>query len=263
MKKETVTLVTFADKKGFDSLTAFNNHLEVFNFFNYSHYKHILVSENFFKEVKMLFRTATIYILSKEKERLSADPYLIEKSKLHKIEIVDAIPSIKHDEDGRSERLYIIEDQYIRENTEIIEPDIINLRLGNAPQINLNDKYFLSEHCDLSPDVYFTNFQILDYGEYLGRIESRNRDYEKHVGGFRSRNIITYKRDDSCSMAEVLFNDRCVMLGNNWDFHNGCHGLYSIPDFNSAYDLIILIKTECLRQKLEVEVVEDKNWKYA
>ena len=37
--------------------------------------------------------------------------------------------------------------------------------------------------------------------------------------------IIIY-RDESCEMAELYLNDECIMSGNYWDFHPGCHGIY-------------------------------------
>jgi hypothetical protein len=259
MKEEAVTLITFADKKGFDAITAFNCYPEVFKFLNYVSYKNILISEDLFKNVKVLLTTAKIYILSNKTKRLSLDRYFLEKSKIHDIEIVDSIPNVNTDEYGRKERLYIIEDEYIMKNTKLIDPEIVNLRLGNSPQINLNNKYFLSEHFDISPEVYFTNFKILNYVKYLGRIESKNIN---HVGGFQFRNVIKHRIDTSCSMAEVLFNDRSVMFGNTWDFHNGCNGFHSIPDFKGVSSLINLIENECLRQNLEVEIIQDKTWKY-
>ncbi len=47
-------------------------------------------------------------------------------------------------------------------------------------------------------------------------------------------NVVLVKIDDSCEMAEVSVNDQCVMMGNFWDFHPGCHGIkISFSDYES------------------------------
>lgn len=49
---------------------------------------------------------------------------------------------------------------------------------------------------------------------------------------------IIVKEDYSCDMACVYLEDECIMEGNLWDFHNGCHGLYKYGDFDSLSELV-------------------------
>ena len=40
----------------------------------------------------------------------------------------------------------------------------------------------------------------------------------------KGKNVIKVIIDTSCEMAEVSLNGECLMMGNFWDFHPGCHG---------------------------------------
>ena len=51
-------------------------------------------------------------------------------------------------------------------------------------------------------------------------------------------NTILLKEDSSCEMAVVSVNGKCIMEGNYWDFHNGCHGINEYGEFNSRAELI-------------------------
>ncbi len=77
----------------------------------------------------------------------------------------------------------------------------------------------------------------------------------------KDSNVILVGIQASCSMAFVDLNDSCLMMGNYWDFHNGCHGM-DIPEFNSYSELVSLFKDSILASGKSVEVVYDKNWVY-
>jgi hypothetical protein len=53
--------------------------------------------------------------------------------------------------------------------------------------------------------------------------------------------IISVLVDRSCDMAKVSIDDKCVMSGNFWDFHPGCHGINQYGDFYGFDDLAIKI----------------------
>jgi hypothetical protein len=53
--------------------------------------------------------------------------------------------------------------------------------------------------------------------------------------------IISVLVDRSCDMAKVSINDKCVMEGNFWDFHPGCHGINQYGDFYGFDDLALKI----------------------
>jgi hypothetical protein len=53
--------------------------------------------------------------------------------------------------------------------------------------------------------------------------------------------IISVLVDRSCDMAKVSIDDKCVMAGNFWDFHPGCHGINQYGDFYGFDDLAIKI----------------------
>ena len=51
------------------------------------------------------------------------------------------------------------------------------------------------------------------------------------------KNIVEVKVDKSCEMAEVYLNDKLIMMGNFWDFHPNCHGIYEYGEFKGYLDL--------------------------
>lgn len=55
-------------------------------------------------------------------------------------------------------------------------------------------------------------------------------------------NEILIEVDETCEMASVSINDKCVMEGNFWDFHNGCQGINNYGKFNSYNELALAIK---------------------
>lgn len=78
----------------------------------------------------------------------------------------------------------------------------------------------------------------------------------------QANNTIYIGIDESCDMATVDLNGNCVMLGNFWDFHNGCHGFYDMRDFRGYRDLAALVETYILRRGLTCQVVVDDQWEY-
>lgn len=73
--------------------------------------------------------------------------------------------------------------------------------------------------------------------------------------------FITVKVDNSCDMAEVRDSEGNGMSGNFWDFHNGCHGLYELENFNSYKELVQVLTKLHTKNGKEV-VVGVKNYKF-
>ncbi len=74
-------------------------------------------------------------------------------------------------------------------------------------------------------------------------------------------NRVVIETDDTCSMACVNVNGACVMVGNDWDFHPGCHG-FDLPDFRGARHLADLLAGGLREAGYPVEVTEDANWRF-
>lgn len=70
--------------------------------------------------------------------------------------------------------------------------------------------------------------------------------------------VILVKVDKSCDMAEVLLNDECVMDGNFWDFHPGCHGINEYGDFNGHNDLAKKIGETLTKEGKEFTIVKEE-----
>ena len=68
---------------------------------------------------------------------------------------------------------------------------------------------------------------------------------------------IKVKIDESCEMACVELNGKCIMEGNYWDFHPYCQGIHEYGDFKSYTQLANNIKL-----KLGGNIVYDYTWKY-
>lgn len=75
----------------------------------------------------------------------------------------------------------------------------------------------------------------------------------------RAVNVVLIRKDDSCSMGEVSVNGKCIMLGNDWDFHPGCHG-FDLPDFSTAEELAALFANALTQAGNKVECVTDRTW---
>lgn len=77
----------------------------------------------------------------------------------------------------------------------------------------------------------------------------------------KDSNIITIGIQQSCEMAIVDLNGSCLMMGNYWDFHNGCHGM-DVPEFNSHIGLAGIFEDALIAYGKKVQVVINKEWKY-
>lgn len=75
-----------------------------------------------------------------------------------------------------------------------------------------------------------------------------------------AKQVILVEVDDSCEMAMVSINKECVMEGNFWDFHPGCHGITKYGDFNSYTELVQ--KIFLYLRKKGFEKIEIKKRKY-
>ena len=72
---------------------------------------------------------------------------------------------------------------------------------------------------------------------------------------------ITVEIDNTCDMASVFDSNGQGMEGNYWDFHNGCHGLYHLKQFNSVEEFITALKDFNEAKGEQVEIVR-KTYKY-
>lgn len=86
-------------------------------------------------------------------------------------------------------------------------------------------------------------------------------NWEKDKLIIQGKNIILFEKDESCEMAAVSLNDKCIMEGNYWDFHPGCHGINEYGDFNSPHKLVKAIQLKLLKEGKDVEIIT-KNYKY-
>jgi hypothetical protein len=73
--------------------------------------------------------------------------------------------------------------------------------------------------------------------------------------------LITVEVDKLCNMARVYDSNGYGMEGNYWDFHNGCHGMYDIKNFNSISEFVRVLKTKHKLKNKVVEVIY-KNYAY-
>lgn len=69
--------------------------------------------------------------------------------------------------------------------------------------------------------------------------------------------------DDSCEMAKVYVNNKCIMEGNFWDFHPGCHGIDEYGDWNSLAQLVQQLYIYHRRKSPDAKIsIERENYKY-
>jgi len=71
-------------------------------------------------------------------------------------------------------------------------------------------------------------------------------------------NVILVKVDKSCDMAEVWLNDECIMDGNFWDFHPGCHGINEYGDFKGYSDLARAIALSLHKEGESSKIVNEE-----
>jgi hypothetical protein len=66
--------------------------------------------------------------------------------------------------------------------------------------------------------------------------------------------------DADTEMAMVTCrSDKLVMLGNFWDFHPGCHGIYEYGDFSSAKELATKV---ALKETRRPDYIIVEGWNY-
>jgi len=76
-----------------------------------------------------------------------------------------------------------------------------------------------------------------------------------------ANNVIWVGIQESCKMATVELNGKCVMMGNFWDFHNDCHGM-KVPEFSNYRELSLIFKDALIAANQEVELVVNSKWNY-
>lgn len=74
-------------------------------------------------------------------------------------------------------------------------------------------------------------------------------------------NVVLIKTDRSCQMAEVSVNGKTIMLGNEWDFHNGCHGM-DLPTFRGKVSLANIFDEFFKSLGYQSEIKLDNTWKF-
>lgn len=74
-------------------------------------------------------------------------------------------------------------------------------------------------------------------------------------------NQIVVANDKSCNMHAVSLNDVCIMMGNTWDFHPGCHG-GDLPNFSSAKSLAGLLDAGLRKAGYPTVITHDDAWSY-
>jgi len=67
---------------------------------------------------------------------------------------------------------------------------------------------------------------------------------------------ITVKTDPKYKMACVDDGLGNGMEGNYWDFHNGCHGLYHLKDFNGIWGLVDVLQKMHKGNREQVQVIK-------
>lgn len=77
-------------------------------------------------------------------------------------------------------------------------------------------------------------------------------------------NKIVIHRDYNCDMAEVIINRETDYLGNEWDYHPGCHGEYHLGDFKGSdgYVNACVIYYTKFGYKFADVVVKEGTWDY-
>jgi hypothetical protein len=67
--------------------------------------------------------------------------------------------------------------------------------------------------------------------------------------------------DEDSEMARVSIDNECVMEGNYWDFHPGCHGITKYGHFSDYTQLVQRIYLYLTKSSSKV-IVEKKKYKY-
>ena len=74
-------------------------------------------------------------------------------------------------------------------------------------------------------------------------------------------NTVAVNIDESCDMAEVLVNEKMIMVGNFWDFRPEVHGL-DLPRFSGHDDLARVFQCALLDAGHAVDTVENREWEF-
>jgi len=74
--------------------------------------------------------------------------------------------------------------------------------------------------------------------------------------------IILINTDTSCEMAMVSIDGKCVMSGNFWDFHPGCHGINEYGEFRGHDDLAIKILSKLTKEGKKAKIIK-KSYKFS
>jgi len=61
------------------------------------------------------------------------------------------------------------------------------------------------------------------------------------------KEIIVFN-DKSCDMAYVTDDGECIMEGNLWDFHTGCHGIDTYGNFNGCLGLALAVQNYYIKK---------------
>lgn len=67
--------------------------------------------------------------------------------------------------------------------------------------------------------------------------------------------IVEILVDESCEMARVSLNGTCVMEGNFWDFHPGCHGITKYGDFRGYSGLATAISLKLYSEGKKPKII--------
>jgi hypothetical protein len=241
-----INIVQFRNTAKNTLVEAFNQHTELHNEFSRQYYfENLVMSVDFFAQLNTPFSNAVHYIVRGDDAVLQKTLAKKQKQSKFTAKIVDSIDDIQL---SNRDSLYLFEDENFFPITKDLKQPLLRFTEGNSPAINVDQQYCMRNHQPICSDIHMTEFEL--------------RDFERYIGEIKDENTVTLCTDTSCSMAMVMFNQKCVMVGNNWDFHNGCHGFYQIPSFQGAQHLASLIRQECTRQNSTCELIKDKSWRY-
>lgn len=108
---------------------------------------------------------------------------------------------------------------------------------------NENLDKFLSEENIRSFDKEYKELGSLDFNLNIIKITDKKSSLFEEI---------LIQVDDSCEMAAVILNNKCIMEGNFWDFHPGCHGIYEYGNFKTFTELAFVIKNKLESQGKKV-----------
>lgn len=77
----------------------------------------------------------------------------------------------------------------------------------------------------------------------------------------RKNITIIVKIDRESNMAWVTDNNGNTLEGNFWDFHNGCHGNWDLPEFKNLEEYIQVLKNLNINKGYNV-IINRKAYEY-